>query len=228
MKNFYKLSIQIALALYLILLFTGCGQKDNPVPKNQAVPSNQLANAGSKKLYDFKSAIITYETELMGITQHQVFYIDDYGDKEARYITTKMEILGKASENVNVELNCGGYKINYSLSNKKGTKTKSFGSIAGQGSVPNASSLSKKLIDEYKLKDLGEKEIIGKKCKGYSMTMMGMNIESWAWENIPILLMSYGKDGKLMMSMKATNIEGDVSIPADKFTVPSGIELKEN
>lgn len=229
MKYYIKLFSKTALALSLIFLFIGgCGSKKETVPEAKPTLAQETAKPEVKKTYKIKSAIIYYDAELMGMVQTQTFYIDNFGEKEARYSLMKIEMMGQKVETEDVEINADGFVTKFDMKKKTGTKRKSFGSISGaQSGVPDASSFSKDMMEKYKFKELGEKEILGKKCKGYTMVFNEMKVEAWSWENVPILMNMLDKNGKQFITIKATKIETDVAVPADKFTVPTGVVIKD-
>jgi len=230
MKNYIKMFSFAALALCLVVLFTtGCGSKKESVPESKPEAAQEIVKQAANKMYKFKSAIIYYDADLMGMVQTQTFFVDNYGEKEARYSLMKLTMMGETIETEDVEINADGFVTKFDMKKKTGTKRKSYGSISGgQSGVPDASSLSKKMIDEYKFKELGEKEILGKKCKGYTMVFNEMKVEAWSWENVPILMNMLDKKGKQFITIKATKIETDVAVPAEKFTVPAGVVIKDN
>ena len=141
----------------------------------------------------------------------------------------KLEMMGQTVETEDVEINADGFVTKFDMKKKTGSKSKSYGSISGgQSGVPDASSFSKDMMEKYKFKELGEKEILGKKCKGYTMVFNEMKVEAWSWENVPILMNMLDKNGKQFITIKATKIETDVAVPAEKFTVPAGVVIKDN
>ena len=227
MKN---VTTKILLIVFVFgFIMSGCGKKDENKPEsaaqttNQTPPSDKPAGAA----YDVKSAIVTYEVDLIG-KQTQVLYIEDYGKKEARVTTTEIEILGTKSKSEEVEINSDGYTIKYSVEKKEGTKTKSYGALgAAKGFPEDLDNITKEVLDRFKLKDLGKKDILGKECRGFEMEAMGMKTEVFIWKNIMLYSAVYmSKDGK-PIEIKANKIELNVPIPQDKFVVPADIKLQE-
>jgi len=221
-------TVIFTLTVMIFFSLVGCNKADKIKQEQPAVTTNQPAASTAKKLFGSKSGIITYQAQAMGMPMSQTFYFDNYGEKEARYSLVKIEIMKTVSETETVEIKADGYRIKYNLKDKKGTKSKAITSIAGAAGMPDVKNLSKEMMNQYKYKELGEKEILGKKCKGISMNAMNMDIEAWTWDNIPIMTKMIDKNGKIFTEITATKIETDVPIPADKFTVPAGIEIKEN
>jgi hypothetical protein len=111
---------------------------------------------------------------------------------------------------------------------KQGTKMKSFGAIgAAKGMPADLDNLTKEVMDQYKLKDLGKKDILGKQAKGFEMDIMGMKTEIWIWNNIPLYTKVFLSKDSEPMEIKANKIETDIAIPADKFQIPADVKLTE-
>ena len=199
-----KLSLLVFLMIGCLVFTTSCGSKKDAAPDNKSVTTEAQTNSAVKKTYPFKSCFISYEVSAMGLPQTQMLYIDNYGEKEARYTEMIMEMMGQKIETKDVEINADGFKTKFDQVKKTGTKSKSFGSMIVGSTMPSASQLSKSMMEQYKYKEIGEKEIMGKKCKGYTMVFMDMNCEAWSWENIPIMMKMIDKKGKTFMEMKAT------------------------
>jgi hypothetical protein len=227
MKN---LKLQFIIVAFIsMFLIIGCGKKNENKPETSAQTTDQTAQAQKPAgaAYDVKSAIVTYDINLIG-KQTQVLYVDDYGKKEARTTTTEIEIFGKKSKNEEVEINADGFIVKYDVEKKTGTKTKSYSSLGGAKGFPkDLDNLTKEVLDQYKLKDLGKKEILGKECRGFEMEAMGMKTEVYVWKNIMLYSAVYmTKDGK-PIEIKASKIEIDVPVPQDKFQVPADVRLQE-
>jgi hypothetical protein len=224
MKNSHKLSIYILSLLFVLFIF-GCGKKDESKPQNAEQTQTVQKPAGA--IYESKSGIITYNISFLG-KQTQVLYFDDWGKKEAKYSTTEIEMMGIKSKTEEVELNLEGYIYKYDLEKKSGTKIKSIGAIGSAKGFPtDLDNLTKEVMDQYKLKDLGKKDILGKQAKGFEMDLMGMKSEVWIWSNIPLYTKVFLSKDSEPMEIIATKIEIDVPIPADKMQVPADVKLTE-
>ncbi len=225
MKTVLKIIFSFFLLSFVIV---GCGQKEETKPADSANQSAETTTAAPEKgSYGVKSGIVTFENVIME-GMNQTFYFDDYGKKEARYTLMEMEMFGQKIRTGSVEINADGYLINYDIEKKEGTKTKSFGSIGGAKDIPaDFNSMSKEVLERYNMKDLGTKEILGKTCKGVEMTAMGMVTEVWVWNGIMLYSkVQMSKDAK-PMEIKASKIETDVAVPAEKFQVPADVKIKE-
>lgn len=221
--------IKFYLTLFLFsLFFIYCGKKEEETkPEEAKIEQTTSSIPDGEKIYGVKSGIVTFEDIIMK-GMNQTFYFDDYGKKEARYTIMEMDIAGQKIRTGSVEINADGYLINYDIEKREGTKTKSLGSIGGAKDLPkDMDKLTKEMMEQYHMKDLGKKEILGKECRGFEFTVMGMNSKVWVWNNIMIQsTVQMSKDAK-PMEMTATKIETDIPIPPEKFQVPSDVKIKE-
>ena len=229
MLKISKYFLFVFIAASLLFTNQSCQKSDNkPADKTDAQKTQSTTTApAGKQMYDSKSGVIIYTSTAMGMEQKMEFYWDDGGKKEARYTSMNMKMMGESIDVMNVEINKEGYVYRFDAIKKQGTKSKSIASISGAQGMPDISTMSKKMIDEYKYKEIGTKDILGKPCKGYTMSIMGQNMESWMWNGVVLYMKSIDKNGKIFLEMKATKIDLNTGIPADKFNVPADIKLTE-
>jgi hypothetical protein len=55
--------------------------------------------------------------------------------------------------------------------------------------------------------------------------MMGMPIKGWTWKGLPMLTMT--RVGNGMVTMKVVSLQEDAPVPAEKFAVPSDIQVQD-
>jgi hypothetical protein len=224
MKTLFKTYLFFLLFSFILI---SCGKKDENKPADASQQTNSATAKPTDAVYGVKSGIVTFENVIME-GMNQTFYFDDYGRKEARYTLMEMEMMGQKIRSGNVEINADGYMINYDVEKKEGTKTKSYGSIGGTKDLPkDLTNLSKEIMDKYQMKDLGTKEYLGKECRGYEVNAMGIKSEVWIWNNIMLYSKVYMGEGSKPVELKASKIETDVAIPAEKFQVPADVKIKE-
>lgn len=178
------------------------------------------AAATAARPYKVKSGIVETTIDMMG-EQKQTMYFDDYGTKQAT--VTAVEIMGQKSETISITAD--GWMITYDPAKKEGTKMKA-GLAAGSSAVPNIESLTADVKERYKLKETDARSIAGKDAKGFEMEAMGMPMKVWLWEGIPMRT-EVSMGGKQPMVSEVKSIQTDVEIPADRFTVPADVKLKE-
>ena len=211
-----------------LLFIAGCGNKSSEDNQNNVAESDSEQGLFTKPVnptYDVRSGIITFENVIMQ-GMNQVFYFDDYGRKEARYTVMEMELMGQKVSTGNVEIHIDSFLIRYDLQSQEGTKIISHISIGGAKDIPkDFSELTPEFIEDFNLKELGKKEILGKECQGYEATTMGIKTEVWVWNGIALYSRIFmSQDGK-PMEIKASKVEINVPIPADKFQVPPEINI---
>ncbi len=171
----------------------------------------------SRRYPELKSAIIKYKVSGMS-TGTEVVYIDDWGRREAIYkkITTKM--MGVDLERNYMTLITENGKWIYNIDLNSGTAIKmdetSFKSLAGntERNMDNTIGATK----------IGTEEIVGRVCdvwkKGYPYSM------AWIWKGVAL---KKDQDVAAMeVVTEATDVQENVSIPEDKFTIPPGVQVK--
>ncbi len=171
----------------------------------------------SRRYPELKSAIIKYKVSGMN-TGTEIVYIDDWGRREAIYkkITTKM--MGVDLERNYMTLITENGKWIYNIDLNSGTAIKmdetSFKSLAGntERNMDNTIGATK----------IGTEEIVGRVCdvwkKGYPYSM------AWIWKGVAL---KKDQDVAAMeVVTEATDVQENVSIPEDKFTIPPGVQVK--
>jgi hypothetical protein len=179
------------------------------------------AGAAPKGPFGVKSGIVESETDMMG-KQTQVLYFDDYGTKTATRTTTEVTMFGITNRSVAVSISAGGEQIEYDPEKKTGHSRKAGGSAAS--AVPDPAALDAKMRAEYKYEEQPDRTYLGKVCKGFAIEVMkGTPMRAWTWKGIP--LYTETRVGNGLVTMKATSLQVDVAVPADKFTVPSDVKI---
>ena len=224
-----KKCIKDLLFFIILLLFVvGCGNKSDEDDQNslaESINEQGLFAKPADATYEIKSGIVTFENAIMK-GMNQIFYFDDYGRKEARYTFMDMEVMGEKISTGNVEIHIDSFLIHYDLQSQEGSKIISHLSIGGAKDIPkDFSELTPEFIEDFQLKELGKKQILGKECKGYEATAMGIKTEIWVWSGIALYSRIFmSNDGK-PIEIKASKLEVNVPVPADKFQVPPEINI---
>ena len=164
--------------------------------------------------YEIKSAIIKKETTMMGQKIESVTYIDDFGKKES----TEMNFPGAGNMRIIQE---GSSVITVNLDSKQAMR-------ANLPEKPiNYLQLTPEVREKYNIKETGEEEIAGKVCKKYSLDVvqMGQSVEIKAWVWKGVVLKSETAGNGMIIIEKATEIQENVDVPADKLVVPDGISI---
>ena len=181
------------------------------------------AAAPTKGAYEIKSGTIEMKNSMMD-GMKTTLYFDDYGAKHATVTSMDMKMMGQSIKSEDVDITADGYMTKYDAIKKEGKKFK-IASMAAPGGMPDIKNMTEDM--KKGMKELPEKEIAGKKCKGMEMTAMGMKMKAWSWKGIPLYTetdMSGGKGKPIVM--EATSVkEGDV--PASRFAAPADVKIVE-
>jgi len=198
----------------------GCGtQKEEPAvqSENQSGTAQAAAQYQFKK-YDIKSGIVQFEcADPMG-AHNEVLYFDEYGTKER---LEKYDDKGAIKE-----INFSDGKQSYSLKEKDKIAfiTNKYSSRGTEMRFDkdewNADNKAK-----YEYKDLPDMQLAGKNCQVYVINS-GYGITTFAgWGHIN--LYHYQETTMGNITRKAVSMEENVQVPAEKFMVPDGFEVKE-
>lgn len=216
MKTFQLLT-SIALASLLI----SCGDRttnsgaaaDSTAVSSQAQATSEAAPAAIKK-YPIKSGIITFDNDMMGIKQKSILYFDDYGMREAdeRYD-------GDVVKEINI---CDGKK-RYTANFEKKVAYEIGDCYRGIAYKFDWDEISK-ADQQYKVKKGANMTVAGKDCESYSMQGTDYPTTFAGWKNLCLYQETKSKYGTV--TMKAIKVE-EVDVPAEKFQVPAGFEVKK-
>jgi len=172
-----------------------------------------------------KSGIIKYEVYGATITGSEVVYYDDWGSREAKYITTTMELGGlSVTRNTLVLLEENGQWINnVDLNARTGIRMRNprYKDSIGQSRREREKNEENKNIDAGGRKVEIER-VIGKPCVVWETQYTG--IKTCTWNGI--VLKKISGSGFSRTTTVATEIDERVSIPEEKFTIPPDIEMK--
>lgn len=177
-----------------------------------------IAVSAQKAKYELKSAIIKKETIAMGQKFEAVWYFDDFGIKESVEITVKNGIVEGVDKHVRTILDsvsATNVDLDLRQANKMMLPEKPISYL----------QLTPEIIEKYKIRDTGEETVAGKICKKYSLevTQMGqtLKINNCVWKGL-VLKTETSAGGMLIGTETAIDIQENVPVPADKFTVPEG------
>lgn len=188
--------------------------------------TNTVSATNAPKRYPkSKSGIIKYEVYGATITGSEVVYYDDWGSREAKYITTTMELGGlSVTRNTLVLLEENGQWINnVDLNVRTGIRMRNprYKDSIGQSRREREKNEEKKNIDAGGRKVEIER-VIGKPCVVWEEQNTG--IKTCTWNGI--VLKKISDLGFSRTTTVATEIEERVSVPEEKFTIPPDIEMK--
>jgi hypothetical protein len=212
----------ILLSAAILVTFSACKNKPGVTKGAETTApvqtvENQTTEAYTFHKYGIKSGIVTFETSIVGMKIKSVLYFDDYGAKEAdeKY----------SGENVKSITVCDG-KERYDLipSQKAAFSGGTCGGGRGIAYRFAWDEVSKE--DQAKGEKLAKMNVAGKDCEAFSINL-GSSLTVYAgWQNINLYLKT--STGGTDVIMQATKVEENVDIPASKFKVPDGYEIKKS
>jgi hypothetical protein len=216
-----KLSL-LCSSILLATLITSCGNSGNKkvsetheATANQAATENSQAAISVAKKYGIKSAIVTFESNGMGLTQKIVLYFDDFGARE-------MEEKYGQDNSVEEASLCDG-KNRYTIVYKDKTAQNNGACYNGIAYKFDWIEVSK-ADQKYKPTKLTNQTIAGKDCESFSIESSGSPIIYAGWSNICFLIDQNTQFGRIVY--KAISIDENASIPAEKFIVPADFQVK--
>ena len=172
-----------------------------------------------------KTGIIKYEVYGATTVGTEVLYYDDWGSREAKYITTTMDLGGvTVTRNALVLLEENGQWINtVDLNARTGIRMRNprYKESIGQSRREREKNEENKNIDAGGRK-IEIERVIGKPCVVWEVQYSG--IKTCTWNGI--VLKKISGPGFSRTTTVATEIDERVSIPEEKFTIPPDIEMK--
>lgn len=211
MKKVYQL-----VAVILTLIAVSCTSNQKPTVNSETEQAAETTPVvAAIKKYQVKSGIVTFDNDMMGVNQKSILYFDDYGMKEAE---EKYD-----GEEIRETTFCDG-KERYILIHKEKTAYTSGTCYRGTAYKFDWDEISKS-DPKYKVKKLANTTIAGKDCESYSMESGDYPTVFAGWNNICLLMNTQSKFGTVVM--KAVKVEENADVPASKFQVPEGYEVKK-
>jgi hypothetical protein len=173
--------------------------------------------------YELESAIIQKEVVMMGQKMNATWYIDGFGRNESMEMTLKNGIAQGVDKHIRT-LAEGMSVVTIDLDQNTGNRIK----------LPekpvNYLQLTPEVREKYKIREDGEEEIAGKKCRKYSLEIMQMGqtmqVTAWVWKGLVLKSESAG-NGMVFAIETATEVQENVTAPADKFVIPENVIIQE-
>ena len=210
----YFIALTAATLLFSCKSNTGVKTESDTTAVSQGNETEITVPAAVKK-YGIKSGIITFEIDMMGNKQKLVLYFDDFGAKEAE---EKFE-----GENVKEISLCDGKDMyNIILSEKVAfTSGSCYRGVAYRFAWDEISEEDQ----NTRAKKLPNMTVAGKDCESFSFDMGTTSTVYAGWNSICLYQKTKSQYGDVVR--QAVKIEENATIPADKFQVPSGYEIKK-
>ena len=174
--------------------------------------------SASKIKYPFKSGIIKYANDVMGMKSILTVYFDNYGEKECAV----MEMDADDHKMTMRSLRTENYLYQLSMDQGVGSKIEIDDSFQ---TYLFDSKQFEEHIQEINGKTLGTEEILGRKCQVYSMEENNTLTKIWVWKNL-VLKKTAEMDG-METGMEAIEIKETNVFPKGIFEVPKGFDIEE-
>jgi outer membrane lipoprotein-sorting protein len=172
--------------------------------------------------FELKSAILKKETIAAGQKIENTLYIDEYGKKESNEVIQKLGGVANIEQRILTILDGNSY-----ITVNAGLKTATRIQISD--TQVNYLKLTPEIREKYKIKEVGQETVAGKPCRKLilEMTQMGQTVQAtvWIWKGLP-LKSEMSTNGMIVITEKVTEIQENISVPADKFKVPEGITIQ--
>ena len=179
------------------------------------------ATPAQTKKYDIKSGIITFDyTIIMGktkITNKIMVYFDDYGMKECKE---------EYEDNKLTKSFFSDGKTLYTVIHATKTAFKRGDAFRGTELRFDVNEISAKEIASGKAKKLNNITVAGKTCESFERRGSSDRTVLAGWNHI-VLLTDYDA-GTMKSTTKAVSIQENVSVPPDKFMVPTGYKVQQS
>ncbi len=216
--------------LSTLALLPGCsGQKSDGTGSTTATSSSTLPRP-----YEIKSGIVRFKpVNMMGVKITETLYFDDYGLKEARESVTDSDIMGMKNHEEKMEIRDGNYMISYALKSIVNGKdeTSKEATRTNIGDMRELAAAMGKMIDVNEMKknmdyrEEGPETIAGVTGRKYSVALdkskPDVRVYGVMYKNIVL------KSEMAGMSIEASSIEENASVPSDKFSIPAGYTVKD-
>lgn len=182
------------------------------------------------KQFDVKSGKIEYKIE--GKTKGiKTLWFDDYGRFQYEHTVTTTKMFGMTTKEERLRIRDKEWMYDLNLVDKTGTKmhvdqaNEMLNVVTDATTDEQLKKFGEDVQKDMDIKDGGIETILGRQCK---VTTSGkLNSKHWEYKRIP-LKMSVDFGGMLGSSNEeAISFEENISIPASKFSVPSGFEIQE-
>ncbi|MBR3075229.1 MAG: hypothetical protein IKH11_05695 [Bacteroidales bacterium] len=171
------------------------------------------ANAQTVRWYDIKSGILKSVTDDGRSKLETTVWFDNYGDKQTTIQVTHMPE------------DYGDFKMYMICKGDKMFSINDYGKEAKESGRPgiNFLDITDEAVSKFKLKEIGEETVMGKKCKVYThqtkQLLSTVTITSWVWKGIT--LKSSMKNGRREIVTEPVEFKENAKIANSVFEVES-------
>jgi len=216
-----------SILLLLAVILASCGNKtktgDTTGEANAVAQSEQ--KAPQEKKLPFERGSYVEESSMMGFDVKKTVYFDRWGDWMATEDKSEMTIMGHTIKNDKLQIVKGSTHWDLDLIEKTGTTYEL--NIPPGLAAALGTALGGAMMEGTEIKELGEEEYMGYKCKKTQVKYAQMNMEATTLTYGNLTMKMEGTMGKSKISTKITSI--DLSAPpASIFEVPSDVVIQKN
>ncbi len=171
-------------------------------------------------VYGIKSGHLKYETQTSGGLQYNEVWFDDYGRLRKQHDQIMMEGMGNYHTEVLLRDNKVYTQAWFDDDNNRSAKM-----TEGTPGL-NYLNMTDEFIKQYKVQDLGEKEVFGKTCKVYTYKTKSLlrtiTNTVWVWQGIILKMETKGALGA-NNSMMVKEFEENPKLPESTFAIPEKV-----
>lgn len=193
------------------------------VPCVSSAKDKNNSQSTSPRKYPIEKGVVYQKTTAMGIKSEPVIFFDKWGEWEAVETTTTIKMLGISNTTSTRVITKGDDVWDIDLKKKTGTHYKRPTKLNDLG--VDFENVTKEVLGEMEIEELGEETFLGYKCKKYRFTSeKGMTADYLMYGNL--MMKMKGDMMGIPMTSEVTRIEPGTP-PADKFEVPKGVKITE-
>jgi len=226
-----KTKFSIWMAIFAIAaMMVSCGGNKAKTDGTAGEETTAVSEESTAKVADadkklpFKHGSYVEVSKAMGMELSKTVYFDKWGDWKATEDKSEMTIMGHTIKTHKLEIVKGNTHWDIDLIEKTGRRYEGFTLPAGVAAAIGA-AVGGKMMEGMEIKELGEEEYLGYKCKKTQVkyTQMDMEVTTLAHGNLT--MKTDGNMGQMKISNKIVSI--DLSAPpASIFEVPEGITME--
>lgn len=198
-----------------LLALAACGPKKQPAAIPPKVEIRQ---------YGIPSAIVDYEVRGLK-TGTERLYFDTWGTRQARYIHTKMLVMGLAQEENILKITDGQWRYTIDLAKAAGTRDKNplLTTYAAQIRRDNRLLLGDEVMRDMGGRKAGSNNILGRSCQVW--VVPATHTSYCLWKHLPLLTVVRDSDVELVT--RAISINENVPVKQGIFKIPDSVSIQD-
>jgi len=221
-----KTILKVIPILFALTVFS-CGNKtktSDATGETSAVAKSEEKAPANKKM-PFERGSYTEESNMMGIEMKKTVYFDKWGDWMATEQKFEMGMGSYTHKTDKLEIVKGNTHWDLDLIEKTGKTYESYVPTQGMAAAL-AAGMGGKMMEGTEMKELGEEDYLGYKCKKTQVKYAKMQMDATILSYGNLTMKMDGAMGKTPISTKITAI--DLSAPpASIFEVPADIVMEK-